>query len=1120
MRNYPMADTLFSGCSLLLLCTFSFAMSPADTPRRVQHLDEMTALVSHTQGWGVLGVNTAAHASGAEPMGLRIADREYDRGVGHHAPGEITVPVNGSYLSFMAEVGVQWQGGDRGSVVFEVWVDGEKRFDSDVMTDSDPAIPVEIDLRNAHELRLVAKDGGDGISCDMANWSAARFIRDACIPDIGAPLFFINSAPLEEPVEMEGNYALIGNDAGSQFAFNRYLGFCAAVVAAGDTSTISIPLRNIACPFEVQLDYYEALGRRGHIALALESGVYTSAAVETGYETLTLSHDAPVDADVIHISVTADESATMIRLLAVRMATGAGVVELNVMPPQTDPAVLRVPRAITHHPALEFEMVEWDWRMQDGIGAGETRNTYSSAVEIALQRGEALLAALPETDAASRGRLEVLWADMNARFRELRMRDIPEDALAWEELWRAVHVARRAMLFAHPLADTGRLLFVKQAPGVFSHQLTQYYGRYARPGGGLFELERPLGAMNARELSAGQLPQGSYMQPEVSYDGARVLFAFCRTDAAPEDMFNGHWGRHYNIYEVTLPDATVRQLTDGDYDDFSPVELPNGQIMLISTRRGGWHRCGGIGCPVYTLTLMEADGDNIRTVSYHETQEWDPAVLNDGRIIYTRWDYIDRHAIHYQQLWTAHPDGTGPVAFYGNHTLNPVGVWESRAVPGSHKIMATAAAHHAMTAGSLILIDPTVGIDDHAPITRLTPHAPFPESEEVLRPGWRSAAPTEPPERTPEMERWPQQCYRSPWPLSETLFLAAYSFDPLMGEPNPNLANMFGLYLVDAYGNKELLYRDLNISSLWPMPLRPREPAPSLPSSLPEDGPGTGTYYLQDVYQSLQPWPPDTRITQLRITQVLPKSTPVAHNPPMGLAFASPGKQVLGVVPVEADGSAYFSAPAGLPLSFQALDDTGQAVQTMRSVTYLQPGENASCVGCHEPRLGTPSAPAGKAAALGRIPSAITPGPDGSRPFSYPILVQPVLDKHCVRCHSGDDAKSPEGQEPIRLTGRIEGQFTESYNALAPRVAYAAWGKGDSLADNSEPITQPGFFGAIGSSLMEHLRAGHQDVSLDDEDMERLITWMDTNGLFYGTFNFDDQERQQRGERIAGPDIE
>jgi mono/diheme cytochrome c family protein len=276
-----------------------------------------------------------------------------------------------------------------------------------------------------------------------------------------------------------------------------------------------------------------------------------------------------------------------------------------------------------------------------------------------------------------------------------------------------------------------------------------------------------------------------------------------------------------------------------------------------------------------------------------------------------------------------------------------------------------------------------------------------------------------------------------------------------------------------------------------------------------------GTFFVQNVYQS---WPPipDASVKRLRIVQVLPKSTWHANNPPLGLPSISPGKQVLGTVPVEADGSAYFRAPAGIPVAFQALDEDGQAVQVMRSVAYLQPGESASCVGCHEPRT---TAPAQRRAALAaaREPSVIQPGPDGSNPLSYPILVQPVLDKRCVSCHS---PQKPEGK--VILTGEPQGHYTVSYNALARLVPYSDWGAkpGDFRTVNSEPTSAIDFFGARGSSLTRLLRNGHYDVKLSPDEWERLITWMDANVLFYGTFDPADQARQRRGERIAGPKLQ
>jgi hypothetical protein len=764
--------------------------------------------------------------------------------------------------------------------------------------------------------------------------------------------------------------------------------------------------------------------------------------------------------------------------------------------------------------ANDRAVIEADWRKQDGIGTARRPASFGEAIALTLRRGDELLRDL-SNEGFPLDREESQWRILREEWQSLSAAQSTNQPV-WEDLWRRVHEMRRKIVFANPYAQTGPLLFVKQAPSMFSHQLTQYYGSCAQPGGGLFVLEAPGESLRCRQLAAGTLALGSYQTPEVSFDGRRILFAYCQAETTPANR-ESNLDRCYHLFEVA-PDGTgLRQLTAGPHDDFSPRLLPNGQILFTSTRRGGFHRCGRGPCPTYTLALAEADGSNPHPISFHETHEWDPVVLHDGQVLYTRWDYVDRHAVFYQQLWTTRPDGSAVAAFYGNNTFNPIGVWEARPVPGSSRVMATAAAHHAMTAGSIILLDVTQGRDGLAPITRLTPDALFPESEVPVANrsnprAWFNPVGVTPPPLPPEAERWPGHCYRTPFPLSEKLFLAAYSFDSLIGEPDANPSNMFGIYLVDCFGNKELLYRDPDISSLWPMPLRARPRPVEVTSQLDPALGEEGVFFLQDVYQSWPPLPSGS-VKRLRIVEVLPKTTWHANDPMVGLANASPGKQVLGTVPVEADGSAYFRAPAKVALAFQALDELGQAVQTMRSVTYLQPGETTSCIGCHESRSTAP--PSGRQPlALAHPPSVIEPGPPGSAPLSYPILVQPVLDRHCVSCHKKE---KPEGG--VILTGEPQGRFTVSYHALAPRVPYSAWGgqPGDFRVVNSEPLTQPGFFGACGSPLMKLLRDGHEKVSLTPTDFERLATWMDANALFYGTFDPADQARQLRGEQIAGP---
>jgi len=892
---------------------------------------------------------------------------------------------------------------------------------------------------------------------------------------------------------------LVAFDSGPQVAVTEFGPSFSAAVRAGETVRMESAVANTEPGTSLSAVVSGTESSPARIALRC-AGASSSCVVRATSDELTLRMPEASEA-VLELEIEGLEGEALVRCDSLVLRTPRRDLAVPLIRPATDPPALPPPITPALRPGIEDALIEWDWRMQDGIGTPREPTTWRGACEETIQRGDDLVAEARERGAELRAPLDA-WREACRRFRD------GEDP---SECWLALHRAKRALAVAQPLFPSEPILFTKYVPGSFSHQLTQYYGRYARPGGGVFVLDNPGRSMGCRELWPGQLPVGSFMQPELSWDASRVLFAFCDAPTPPDDPIQGHHGRYFHLYEGALGGA-VRQITEGAFDDFAPCYLPDGRIVFISTRRLGWHRCGNPGCENYTLAIANPDGSDPHTISCHETQEWDPAVLNDGRIVYTRWDYVDRHAIFYEQLWTVRADGSSPAALYGNNTLDPVGVWEARAVPGSDRVMATAAAHHAMTAGSIILVDPAVGVDGPGPIARLTPDAPFPEGETVVAPGWFAPIPGAQIVETPASRRWPGHCYRSPYPLSETQFLAAYSFDSLIGEPRPNKPNMFGIYWVDSHGNKELLYRDPNIASLWPVPVRPRERAP-LMSVASADAEEEGHFVIQDVTEGT-PALPGVPLKSLRVLQVVPKSTPGANNPRVGLANASPGKQVLGTVPIEPDGSAYFEAPAGVPLSFQALDARGCAVQVMRSITYLQPGQTLSCVGCHERRDVAP--PNREGIASQRQPSRIRPGPDGSKPLSYPLLVQPVLDAKCVSCHGATD---PAGG--VGLTGEPEGEFTVSYNALAPRVTIAQWYGGPEFVDlNSEPLAKPDFFGTRGSKLGALIFSDHHGVALSGDDVDRLVTWMDANALFYGTFNPADQARQRNGERIAGPGLE
>jgi len=749
-----------------------------------------------------------------------------------------------------------------------------------------------------------------------------------------------------------------------------------------------------------------------------------------------------------------------------------------------------------NQPATQSSVSQWSAPAQTA-----PRITAEIVAEV-LQRGQRLA-----DDLAARG---VPVEDKQQRLLQIGQQvgewgDEPERE-ARENLYFAAQRTIRQLSWRNPQLDFDDILFIKRAPTRFPHISDQHYGWWSQPGGGIYILE------NFRSESANlrcltpDWPDGSFYGPELSWDGRRLLFAWCRfypevADVAdktdkeqlPEDSF-------YQIFEMNLADGEVRQLTFGRYDDFDARYLPDGRIAFLSTRKGtalqagresaartlertmpdSYVRCGGGNhrpVAVFTLHTMDAEGGDMVAISAFENFEWTPAVADDGRILYARWDYIDRFNGDFLSLWSTNPDGTNGQLVYGNFTSRPQCVFEARPVPGSNQLIFTATAHHSITGGSLVLLDRTRGTEYERPLTRLTPEVCFPETE-----------------------GWPESYYVNPWPLCETYHLVAWSDrrlpkHTLMAADDPrNPRNAAGIYLYDAFGNLTLLHRDPEISSVSPIPIRRRQPPSVFPHTVDWDGPQRGGFLLQDIYQGMPEVPRGT-IQQLRIVGVPPKVQPQMNSPRLGVSAEDPGKFILGTVPVEEDGSAHFEVPSGVPVLFQALDQDGLGIQTMRSLSYVQPGQTLGCVGCHEHRDTAPQPTAVPLAAL-REPSLPALEPEGTWPLRFDRLVQPVLDQHCIRCHS-PDSRDPDASE-LDLT---PARAYESLINFADRDLHnLAFERDRSIAG-----TMP----AQNSRLYQLLTEpdGHYEVQLSKEDHHRLVVWMDTYAHVLGSFS--EQQEQE-----------
>jgi hypothetical protein len=744
-------------------------------------------------------------------------------------------------------------------------------------------------------------------------------------------------------------------------------------------------------------------------------------------------------------------------------------------------------------------MVEEDWDRQEQRWGRDSGSVES--MRAAVARAEAALLRWRERMRTG----EASWGE--AALIELRQAAVEAetlDAPARLARYRQVRwLARQAVLedsgvARQPLVFLQRNRFICQ----MLHEYMGYFQDYGKVegGGGVFLLEQPGVSLKAKDLLGRRLPQGNFTTLATSFDAETIYFAFAERSAAKPDFYSAD-RKSFHIFAMAPDGSGLRQLTSGVEDDFDPCPLPDGGLAFMSTRRGGFARCNNAWepCATYTLHRMDADGANIKALSLHETSEWHPSVMNDGRLVYIRWDYVDRSAANFHGLWTTNPDGTGVASLFGNYTMRINACYQPRAIPGSDKLLFLAGAHHADVGGSLVLLDPRrAGFDPNTGEDRL-------DAIEVLTPEICF----------PESEGWPKSYFHSPWPLSEDTMLVSFSFDPLPGmSSGEGRDTRTGLYYFDRWGNLELLYLDPTISSMYPIPLAPRVRPPTIPSTVDAALGDEGEFVLADVRRSFFALPADREIRELRVFQLLPKPAPhTANEPRIGHANAENARLLLGTVPVEPDGSAYFRAPASKPVYFQAVDAQGRAVQSMRSAVYLQPGERRSCIGCHEP----PGSVAESRPTLAsrRPASRLEPGPAGSRPLSFPLLVQPVLERHCVPCHDGEEGP---GRSALVLTGAPEGIFSRAYQSLRPFLRWYEWG-GASI---SQIATYPGQAGADASPLTEVLEDTTHRPALawTEAERRRLYLWLDANVPFYGTYGIEEQLAQREGRAIAPPSFE
>ncbi|MBE3070603.1 MAG: PD40 domain-containing protein, partial [Planctomycetes bacterium] len=636
----------------------------------------------------------------------------------------------------------------------------------------------------------------------------------------------------------------------------------------------------------------------------------------------------------------------------------------------------------------------------------------------------------------------------------------PADREAWRALYRR---ARGLQARAHLGMLDAPLLFVKQHPYFAAHIYDDYYTWH--PGGGIYVLENPAEDFDRRRVRAvidaattPTLGAGVYRDADVSWDARRLVFAY---RPAADAMTS--------LYEIGVDGQGLRRLTRSDqYHDITPCYLPDGRIAFTSTRPRGRVPCFNSG--VDTLHTMDADGGHILSVSSNNVTEFDPSILPDGRILYGRWEYVDKTALYMQSLWTMLPDGTNETALFANNLPKPTAVLDARPVPGTDMVVASLTPHNGQAVGAIGMIDPALGKNNLGAVTNFTPEYPI-EMDQGLTVG---------------------PC--DPWPLSKD--------DVLVSN---NAVEAHGIIeLIDRFGHRDLVVCDPAISCFAPSPVRAR-PAPPVVASSRDDGERTGRFVVLDVYQGLT----GVKRGEVKRLRVVEETARTSEVPPGGRwwnqAFliswqgAYVVKNFLGTVPVEADGSACFEVPSGRALYLEALDADGREVQRMRTFVQAVPGVTRSCIGCHEHKMTTPSAAPRVPAALARPPSRPEAESWGSGFVDYPTMIQPILDRHCVRCHGG--AEDISGGHD--LSGGWTWAFNISYETLL-KQNLAGFIRCLNEDTTSSDILPPRKIGSGAAPLGRLLIDGHKgripDLARAERDL--VMAWMDGNSNYYGTWDY------------------
>ena len=691
------------------------------------------------------------------------------------------------------------------------------------------------------------------------------------------------------------------------------------------------------------------------------------------------------------------------------------------------------------------------------------------------------------------------------------------------------------------------IVFVKRKPYSSDHYYTDINNGTSpdrfRADNGIFiydlRMQQERAVVTTANMPGGK---GFIGKISLSFDARKIIFDF-RQDP----------GSGFRIWEVNVDGTALRQLLlppkdetakvarwgkKWHTDDIHPCYLPDGKIMFSSTRSEHTVLCGGSAALVApTLHRMDADGGNVEQLTKSPVSEFCPVVLDDGRVMYHRWEYIDKGARVCKTIWSMNPDGTMPQELYGVNDDTTTVYMYPQAMPGDlHRIVCVGTCHFPQGGclGAIMLIDLQQGTlrrgsdpdepgytqwDDRYAVTNITPEVFI---ERRTEPGWFFLGKNG--KYVHDKEGRSGNLYTHPYPVGQNTFLVSYKQDP--ADHYKDVADAYSLYLIDTEGNHALVHRDEKLSLWHPTPLVARKRPPRIYSARDPQyaASNEALCILTDVYRGMEGLERG-RVKWLRINEAIPRYWDTGRRWGSG-ASSSAWKAALwprvqwGVVPVEKDGSAYFKAPANRNIFFQALDENFMELQRERTYVNYHPGEVRSCVGCHGRSNRTVHAASAQSTiAMSRPASTPQPQPcdlvenggDGraQQVIHYATDIQPVFNAKCVSCHGKSD---PAGG--LKLTDDVTVYYNTSYEELAqkqlagPIVSeFTTFKRGDQGNYNGATLA-PGNLGSHKSVLINMLtdpthpknaEDDHSDM-LNKNELMILSRWVDCNYQFYGSY--------------------